>query len=162
MHSESWKSQGAASFFWIKSGIPHMKLMPQEEIASSALRGLTITNKRIRYINESAQTCWSLYLNDIVSVSLKYQSRRYYLSLALFCAVLSAVSYLELNILEIALIFILLSGLFVFLYWQSQSSLFTVTTVSTSHSIAVSGASLSTALVVIELIEHNKGKAILN
>ncbi|WP_282774682.1 hypothetical protein [Phaeodactylibacter xiamenensis] len=139
-----------------------MKLMPQEEIASSALRGLTITNKRIRYINESAQTCWSLYLNDIVSVSLKYQSRRYYLSLALFCAVLSAVSYLELNILEIALIFILLSGLFVFLYWQSQSSLFTVTTVSTSHSIAVSGASLSTALVVIELIEHNKGKAILN
>lgn len=136
--------------------------MPQEEIASSALRGLTITNKRIRYINESAQTCWSLYLNDIVSVSLKYQSRRYYLSLALFCAVLSAVSYLELNILEIALIFILLSGLFVFLYWQSQSSLFTVTTVSTSHSIAVSGASLSTALVVIELIEHNKGKAILN
>lgn len=139
-----------------------MKLMPQEEIASSALRGLTITNKRIRYINESAQTCWSLYLKDIVSVSLKYQSKRYYLSLALFCAVLSAVSYLELNILEIALIFILLSGLFVFLYWQSQSNLFTVTTVSTSHSIAVSGASLSTALVVIELIEHNKGKAILN
>jgi hypothetical protein len=136
--------------------------MPQEEIASSALRGLTITNKRIRYINESAQTCWSLYLKDIVSVSLKYQSKRYYLSLALFCAVLSAVSYLELNILEIALIFILLSGLFVFLYWQSQSNLFTVTTVSTSHSIAVSGASLSTALVVIELIEHNKGKAILN
>lgn len=139
-----------------------MKLMPQEEIASSALRGLTITNKRIRYINESAQTCWSLYLKDIVSISLKHQSNKSLLSFAVFCAVLSAVSYSYLNILEIALIFILLSGLFVFLYWQSRSNLFTVTTVSTSHSITVPGSSLSTALVVIELIEHNKGKSIVN
>ncbi|MCI5058397.1 MAG: hypothetical protein MRY83_19960, partial [Flavobacteriales bacterium] len=111
-------------------------------------------------INESAQTCWSLYLKEIISVSLKFQSKRYFLSLALLSAALGIAAYMELIILEVALIFLLLSALFIFLYWQSRSNLFTVSKVSTSHSIAVSGASLSTALVVIELIEHNKGRAI--
>jgi len=139
-----------------------MKLMPQEEIASSALRGLTITNKRIRYTNDSAQTCWSLYLKEVISVSLKSKSRGFFLTLALVSILLAAGAYIQLKIIELMMIFLLIAVLLVFLYWQSRSHIFTVTTASTSHSIVVSGTSLSTALVVIELIEHNKEKVIVN
>ena len=131
--------------------------MPQEELASSALPGLMITNKRIRYTNESAKTCWSLLLKEVVSISLKHQSKVYYLYLAILSTAVSAAVYSMFHILELTLMPLLISLLFVSRYLQSRKNLFTVATVSTSHSIAVSGTSMSNALSVIELIEHNRG-----
>lgn len=135
-----------------------MRLMPQEEITSSALSGLMITNKRIRYTNESAQTCWSMYLKEIVSISLQCRANNAWYIFAIFSAILSVGAYLQFQSIEFTLIFFVGIILGIAMYRFSRSYSFTTSTVSTKHSIRVSGGSLSTALVVIELIEHNRGE----
>lgn len=136
-----------------------MKLLPNEEMVSTGLSRLLLTNYRIRLVSD--EEIRSMFLSQISSVNIGYEENKAYLlySLAGLAVSIAGYSYFERMLIIMAGVVLIVAG--VWYYMQSRHHKFIIVgNGGEKIQFHLRGVGMQTSVEVMEKIEEWKVRSI--